>query len=95
MSKNPSNQIRKLRMMKCPPWTQARLAIRVGCTQKEISAYECGTRGLSLSMAVRLARVLGQPVETIVSGLVEVIDYWLGERSREGVPTEPEPGPVP
>lgn len=84
MAKYPHNHIRRYRRMKYPAWSQSDLARRVGCTQREISKYEQGRRGVSLPMALRLARCLGQPVETLFDGWCASIDDWLGARSWEG-----------
>lgn len=94
MRLHPLNKIRALRLRKNPVWTQARLARRVGCTQREISAYERGVRGLSLTMAVRLARTLGTPVEGVFYGLAENVDHYLGERITSE-DDEPPDAPVP
>jgi putative transcriptional regulator len=46
-------------------WTQADLAERVGVTRKSINAIERGHFVPSTVLALRLARLLGAPVEEI------------------------------
>ena len=51
-------------------WTQAELADAVGVSRKTINTVENGVFVPSTTLALKLARALGQPVETLFS-LVE------------------------
>jgi putative transcriptional regulator len=46
-------------------WTQAELAERVGVSRKTINTVENGVFVPSTTLALKLARALGQPVETL------------------------------
>ena len=46
-------------------WTQAELADRAGVSRKTINTVENGVFVPSTILALRLARVLGQPVEAL------------------------------
>lgn len=48
-------------------WTQADLAERVGVTRKTINTVENGVFVPSATLALKLARALGQPVESLFS----------------------------
>ena len=48
-------------------WTQAQLAERVGVSRKTINTVENGVFIPSTLLALKLARVLGRPVETLFS----------------------------
>ncbi|HSE47677.1 MAG TPA: helix-turn-helix domain-containing protein [Terriglobales bacterium] len=45
--------------------TQAELALRAGITRRSVNAIETGRMVPSVLLALRLARVLGVPVETL------------------------------
>ena len=47
--------------------TQAELAARAGVTRKSVNAIEAGRMVPSVLLALKLARVLGVPVETLFS----------------------------
>ena len=51
-------------------WTQAELADAVGVSRKTVNTVENGVFVPSTTLALKLARALGQPVETLFS-LVE------------------------
>jgi putative transcriptional regulator len=59
-----SNRIRRLRFDH-REMTQEELANRVGCTRQTIIAVEAGKYVPSLSLAFRIARVFGVPVEKV------------------------------
>jgi putative transcriptional regulator len=59
-----SNHIRRLRFDR-GEMTQEELANRVGCTRQTIIAVEAGKYVPSLSLAFRIARVFGVPVEEV------------------------------
>jgi putative transcriptional regulator len=59
-----SNRIRRLRFDN-GEMTQEELANRVGCTRQTIIAVEAGKYVPSLSLAFRIARVFGVPVEDV------------------------------
>ena len=59
-----SNRIRRLRFDH-GEMTQEELANRVGCTRQTIIAVEAGKYVPSLSLAFRIARVFGVPVEKV------------------------------
>jgi putative transcriptional regulator len=59
-----SNRIRRLRFDH-GEMTQEELANRVGCTRQTIIAVEAGKYVPSLSLAFRIARVFGVPVEDV------------------------------
>lgn len=46
-------------------WTQADLATRVGTSRQTINSIETGRFEPSLGLALKLARLFGQPVETL------------------------------
>lgn len=46
--------------------TQAQLADKIGCHQKDISRWERGVRSLSLPYALALSDALGVPVADLV-----------------------------
>lgn len=48
--------------------SQAQLAEQLETTQSAVSLYEAGTRGVSIDMAMRIARVLGKPVSYFFGG---------------------------
>jgi putative transcriptional regulator len=59
-----SNRIRRLRFDH-GEMTQEELANMVGCTRQTIIAVEAGKYVPSLSLAFRIARVFGVPVEEV------------------------------
>ena len=59
-----SNRIRRLRFDH-GEMTQEELANRVGCTRQTIIAVEAGKYVPSLSLAFRIAKVFGVPVEDV------------------------------
>ncbi len=52
--------------------TQADLAVRVGVTRKTINTVENGVFTPSALLALKIARVLGQPVEQV---------FWLSDEA--------------
>ncbi len=46
-------------------WSQAELAARLGVSRQTVNALETGKYDPSLPLAFRLARLFGQPIETI------------------------------
>ncbi|MFZ5476686.1 MAG: helix-turn-helix transcriptional regulator [Myxococcota bacterium] len=65
------NDIRSPRLQKSPPWRQADLAWRVGCTQGVISASEGGRVVPDLAKAIEIATALGVRVEQVFFELVD------------------------
>jgi putative transcriptional regulator len=59
-----SNHMRRLRFDR-GEMTQEELAKRVGCTRQTIIAVEAGKYVPSLSLAFRIARVFGVPLEEV------------------------------
>jgi len=57
------NRLRVLRAEK--GWSQAELATRLGVARQSINAVETGKFDPSLPLAFRIARLFGQPVESI------------------------------
>lgn len=54
----------KLREHRKAAWlTQCELAAQVGCAQNYLSDLEAGKRDPSLSLALRLAELLGKPIQ--------------------------------
>ena len=68
MSGGLNNTVREARTAR--GWTQAELADAVGFSRKTINTVENGVFVPSTTLALKLARALGQPVETLFS-LVE------------------------
>jgi len=76
-------------------WSQAQLAEKIDVSVESISRYETGKLALSLELLVKMARVLGVPVELLVgdspAGLsseeAELVEGWrrLGARGRRVV----------
>ena len=60
------NCVRKLRF-EHEEMTQQELADRAGCTRQTVIALEQGKYVPSLSLAFRLARVFGKPLEEVFS----------------------------
>lgn len=52
--------------------SQAELGGRVGCTQQAIHGIEAGRHGLTVDLAMRLARELGVPLGNILDSTDEV-----------------------
>jgi putative transcriptional regulator len=48
-------------------WTQAQLAGEVGVSRQTINSIETGRFEPSLTLALKLARLFGQPVDSIFS----------------------------
>ena len=46
-------------------WSQADLASRLGVSRQTVNAIETGKYDPSLPLAFKIARVFGQPIETI------------------------------
>jgi putative transcriptional regulator len=57
------NRLRVLRAER--GWSQADLAERLGVSRQTVNAIETGKYDPSLPLAFRLARVFGQPIESI------------------------------
>ena len=58
-----NNRLRVLRAEK--RWSQAEVAERLNVSRQTINAIETGKYDPSLPLAFRIARVFGQPLETI------------------------------
>lgn len=48
-------------------WSQARLAEELGVSRQTVNALETGRYDPSLPLAFKIARVFGQPIESIFS----------------------------
>ncbi len=57
------NRIKVLRAER--DWTQADLAERLGVSRQAVNAIETGRHEPSLSLAFRIARTFGQPLEAV------------------------------
>ena len=57
------NTVRELRTAQ--GWTQADLALRLKVSRNSVNAIETGRYEPSLTLAMRIARVFGKPVEEI------------------------------
>ena len=57
------NTVRELRTAQ--GWTQADLAVRLEVSRNSVNAIETGRYEPSLTLAMRIARVFGKPVEEI------------------------------
>lgn len=55
--------------------TQAELALQVGVTRKTINTVENGVFIPSALLALKIARALGRPVESV---------FWLQDESEQG-----------
>ena len=60
-----NNRLREVRDER--RWTQAELATRVGVSRQTINSIETGRFEPSLSLALKLALLIGVPVETLFS----------------------------
>ena len=60
-----ANRLREVRDER--RWTQADLAARVGVSRQTINSIETGRFEPSLSLALKLARLIDVPVETLFS----------------------------
>lgn len=60
------NTVRELRSQR--GWTQAELAVRLKVTRNSVNAVETGRYEPSLTLALRIARLFGEPVEDIFLG---------------------------
>ncbi len=57
------NRLRLLRAAR--DWSQGELATRLGISRQSVNAIETGKYDPSLPLAFRIARVFGQPIESI------------------------------
>jgi putative transcriptional regulator len=60
------NTVRELRAAR--GWTQAELGVRLKVTRNSVNAIETGRYEPSLTLALRIARLFGKPVEQIFLG---------------------------
>ena len=60
-----NNRLKVLRAER--DWSQADLADRLGVSRQTVNALETGRYDPSLPLAFRIARVFGQPIESIFS----------------------------
>ncbi len=60
-----NNHLRALRADKS--WSQADLAAALGVSRQTVNALETGRYDPSLPLAFKIARVFGQPIESIFS----------------------------
>ncbi len=58
-----NNRLKVLRAER--DWSQADLAERLGVSRQTVNALETGRYDPSLPLAFRIARVFGQPIESI------------------------------
>ena len=58
-----NNRLRQLREQR--GWSQAALAERLEVSRQTVNALETGKYDPSLPLAVRIARLFGQPIESI------------------------------
>ena len=80
-----TNQVRRLRFDN-GEMTQQQLADRVGVTRQTIIAIEAGNYSPSLSLAFRLARTFGVPIE-------KVFQFEQDNPLRESLETQPSDSP--
>lgn len=59
------NRLRDLRAER--GWSQQDLATQLGVSRQSVNAIETGKYDPSLPLAFRIARLFGQPIETIFS----------------------------
>ena len=60
-----NNRLKVLRAER--DWSQAQLATELGVSRQTVNALETGRYDPSLPLAFRIARIFGQPIETIFS----------------------------
>ena len=60
-----NNRLKVLRAER--DWSQADLADRLGVSRQTVNALETGRYDPSLPLAFRIARIFGQPIESIFS----------------------------
>ncbi|MDQ1155125.1 helix-turn-helix transcriptional regulator [Brevundimonas sp. SORGH_AS_0993] len=60
-----NNRLKVLRAER--DWSQARLAEQLGVSRQTVNALETGRYDPSLPLAFKIARVFGQPIESIFS----------------------------
>ena len=60
-----NNRLRELRDVK--GWSQGELAERLDVSRQTVNALETGRYDPSLPLAFKIARVFGQPIESIFS----------------------------
>ena len=60
-----NNKLKVLRAMR--NWSQADLAEALGVSRQTVNALETGRYDPSLPLAFKIARVFGQPIESIFS----------------------------
>ncbi|MGN6495766.1 MAG: helix-turn-helix transcriptional regulator [Tsuneonella sp.] len=65
MADGLTNRVRESREAK--GWTQAELATRIGVSRKTVNTVENGVFVPSTVIALKMARALGEPVETLFS----------------------------
>ncbi|MGN6499430.1 MAG: helix-turn-helix transcriptional regulator [Tsuneonella sp.] len=65
MADGLTNRVREAREAK--GWTQAELATRIGVSRKTVNTVENGVFVPSTVIALKMARALGEPVETLFS----------------------------
>lgn len=75
---NTLNAIRTLRLAKA--WKQHDLALLLGVTQTEVSAYESGRVIPTLARAFDISNALGRGIEEVFFELFEVSCAAVGER---------------
>lgn len=75
---NTLNAIRTLRLAKA--WRQRDLAVLLGVTQTDVSAYESGRVIPTLPRALDISNALGRRIEEVFFELFEVSCAAVGER---------------
>ena len=60
-----NNRLKVLRAER--DWSQAQLAAQLGVSRQTVNALETGRYDPSLPLAFKIARVFGQPIESIFS----------------------------
>lgn len=60
-----NNRLKVLRAER--DWSQAQLAAHLGVSRQTVNALETGRYDPSLPLAFKIARVFGQPIESIFS----------------------------
>ena len=60
-----NNRLKVLRAER--DWSQAQLAEQLGVSRQTVNALETGRYDPSLPLAFRIARIFGQPIESIFS----------------------------